>query len=309
LSGLAWSTNYTWTAYWKEGDYRNNYNDSHILLQSHGYGWKGEIEQIWIAIPKDNNRITPICGQPLNSPSLGFSMNNSYFSIPRRPFAYNTPIGFQCNCNKHGKCNYCTRQCDCDDGYGSSYDRLFSLVDDFQPDCSSKTCPIGLAIGDLYHFENLSTVLNVFNSSKGQKASMYNAHRLRECSNNGNCNRQNGKCQCNKGFTGSACEKQSCPGSPLSTCSGNGKCYSISRLAKIASALPLSSVSFAYDLVSMTSKMNESNWDVDFGHACVCDSSWEVGLGAGETQLSEYFGVACQNRHCPSGRPLVFLSF
>jgi hypothetical protein len=165
----------------------------------------------------------------------------------------------------------------------------------------SKVCPIGLAIGDLYRFENLSTVLNVFNSSKGLRASKYNAHRYRECSNNGNCNRQTGKCQCNNGFAGSACEKQSCPGYPSSTCSGNGKCYSISRLAKLSNALPLSSVSFAYDLVSLTSKMNESNWDVDFGHACVCDSSWTVGVGAGQTQLSEYYGLSCQNRHCPSG--------
>ena len=37
------------------------------------------------------------------------------------------------------------------------------------------------------------------------------------------------------------------------------------------------------------------------GHACVCDSSWDVGLAANQTQLAEYFGPACDFRRCPSG--------
>ena len=35
--------------------------------------------------------------------------------------------------------------------------------------------------------------------------------------------------------------------------------------------------------------------------ACLCDSSWSVGLGSGETQEGEYFGADCRLRHCPSG--------
>mmetsp|Transcript_19420 Transcript_19420/g.77336 ORF Transcript_19420/g.77336 Transcript_19420/m.77336 type:complete len:106 (-) Transcript_19420:160-477(-) len=34
---------------------------------------------------------------------------------------------------------------------------------------------------------------------------------------------------------------------------------------------------------------------------CVCDSSWPVGLGAGERQEPEWFGYDCSLRHCPSG--------
>merc|ERR1719502_1762064 len=33
---------------------------------------------------------------------------------------------------------------------------------------------------------------------------------------------------------------------------------------------------------------------------CVCDSTWEVGFGAGQVQSPEFFGTSCQYRHCPS---------
>jgi len=43
------------------------------------------------------------------------------------------------------------------------------------------------------------------------------------------------------------------------------------------------------------------SWDATFNYGCVCDSSWPVGLGYGETQQSEFFGAACEYRRCPSG--------
>uniref|UniRef100_A0A7S2S8K4 EGF-like domain-containing protein n=1 Tax=Eucampia antarctica TaxID=49252 RepID=A0A7S2S8K4_9STRA len=36
-------------------------------------------------------------------------------------------------------------------------------------------------------------------------------------------------------------------------------------------------------------------------YGCVCDSSWSVGLGAGNRQEPEWFGADCSLRHCPSG--------
>merc|ERR1712070_751220 len=45
-----------------------------------------------------------------------------------------------------------------------------------------------------------------------------------------------------------------------------------------------------------------TTWDQYSGHACVCDSSWPVGLDKGERQRSEYFGPDCSLRHCPSGQ-------
>jgi hypothetical protein len=41
---------------------------------------------------------------------------------------------------------------------------------------------------------------------------------------------------------------------------------------------------------------------------CLCDSSWEVGLGANQTQEPEYFGANCGFRHCPSGDDPVTLN-
>jgi hypothetical protein len=39
-------------------------------------------------------------------------------------------------------------------------------------------------------------------------------------------------------------------------------------------------------------------WDDDFIYGCVCDSSWKVGLLAGETQTPEWFGADCSLSKC-----------
>ena len=44
-----------------------------------------------------------------------------------------------------------------------------------------------------------------------------------------------------------------------------------------------------------------ATWDEDKIFGCVCDSSWPVGFGAGETQAPEYMGADCSQRRCPSG--------
>ena len=76
--------------------------------------------------------------------------------------------------------------------------------------------------------------------------------------------------------------------------------------------------------VEYVHQFNDTTWDADFGHMCLCDSSWKVlhtytcyyiqlqnnasimhvfkvGLGCNQTQQAEYFGPACQYRHCPTG--------
>ena len=65
---------------------------------------------------------------------------------------------------------------------------------------------------------------------------------------------------------------------------------------RFSNALPLNLVSVDYVHV-----FNESTWDADLGHMCLCDSSWSVGLQVNQTQQAEYFGPACQYRHCPTG--------
>ena len=39
-----------------------------------------------------------------------------------------------------------------------------------------------------------------------------------------------------------------------------------------------------------------STWDEDKIFGCVCESSWSVGLGSGETQEPEWFGPDCSLR-------------
>ena len=68
------------------------------------------------------------------------------------------------------------------------------------------------------------------------------------------------------------------------------------RYAREAQAIPLSSTVYQYDATD-----SYTAWDSDMIFACLCDSSWAVGLGAGETQQPEYFGPDCSLRHCASG--------
>jgi hypothetical protein len=42
-------------------------------------------------------------------------------------------------------------------------------------------------------------------------------------------------------------------------------------------------------------------WEARTLHACVCESSWPVGLKRNETQESEYFGPDCSLKRCPTG--------
>ena len=160
-----------------------------------------------------------------------------------------------------------------------------------------------------------------------------------------------------KGFEGANCGRMVCPGVPR--CSSRGRCLSMRRLTQSAipftslfhillpeymiwsqlrsiaileynnsflfrfsNALPLSMSSVEYVHI-----FNDTTWDADFGHMCLCDSSWKVcasfsssptyhlithplspsrcwmkvGLGYNQTQQAEYFGPACQYRHCPTG--------
>ena len=190
--------------------------------------------------------------------------------------------------------------CECEDGYGSRQDKQHVLVDDFAPDCSTQACPIGPAIGALDALFN-STPVSLYREPEDP----LNMHRLVECSNNGVCDRATGVCQCSKGYEGAACERMRCQsqsqgqgqreGQP---CSGRGQCLSLQRLARDPRALPLSLRAVAYEDVN---RSTHETWDARFGHSCVCDSSWPVGLGAGQTQLAEFFGAACEWRRCPSG--------
>eukprot|EP01040_Poterioochromonas_malhamensis_P010427 gene10427-11344_t len=185
-------------------------------------------------------------------------------------FVFQTVVGdcsAQNDCNGHGACQTSTNKCLCYDGWGSENDISFYKA----PDCSQRVCPAGKAWADI-------------------PTSATTAHGYMECSNRGVCDRASGLCKCFAGFTGAACDRTECP----NDCSGHGSCYSIKQMARLSNALPLGPNTF-YEGFE-----DSITWDEDRIFGCVCDSSWPVGLGAGEVQEPEWFGPDCSLRHCPS---------
>lgn len=178
-------------------------------------------------------------------------------------------------CHGHGRCVASTHgspsvSCHCFDGWGSQRD----IAIDRMHDCSQRSCPVGIATAEL-PTENES------------------AHPLRECSNNGLCDRLTGECRCFESWEGSACERRACP----NRCSGHGQCLTMAELATRSDALPLSEGTNSTTNLSV----RYGQWEATLAVGCLCDSSWQVGLRAGQYQEPEWFGPDCSLRHCPSG--------
>jgi hypothetical protein len=127
-------------------------------------------------------------------------------------------------CSGHGKCG-ADATCICEDGWGSVDD----TTDIRQNDCSLRVCRYGKSWG---------TVLSYGASFHSVDA---------ECSGIGICDRQVGKCNCPKGYSGAACEKRKCP----NDCSGHGRCVSMKNMAMLDDALPLYSSNVSYGSVSL----------------------------------------------------------
>jgi len=199
--------------------------------------------------------------------------------INHRPFASYEGVGKGCeswgNCNNNGDCDYCYEKCTCRVGYGNDLLDKPYVGGGFDASCKTRMCPSGKAITDL---------------ATGTSS----AHKIAECSNAGICDRAKGICNCFHPFEGAACDRLKCP----NDCSGHGRCMLMSELALREDAQPAQRYVFEYGTAAA---QTTTAWDSDVMSACLCDSAWSVGMKAGETQLSEYFGADCSLRHCPSG--------
>jgi len=181
-------------------------------------------------------------------------------------------------CSKHGQCDFCTQKCTCDAGYGSPSD-IIMKGRDIDGTCAPRVCPPGKAFAEV-PINNTAHVT------------------LAECSNVGICDRSSGECQCTAPYEGPACERLRCPNS----CSGHGRCLSMKEIAH-AYDTTMPKHKFDYDSASVSAMTNplSTAWDSDMIFGCVCDSSWKVGYGPRQIQLSEYFGPDCSLKRCPRG--------
>ena len=278
---LTYTTNSSWTGAWIEGSVSDKFKDSKLELTTNGPILSHQ--NFVVEVPVYPNAISPVCGRPASSSDFTFAVDSSTFDLAATTFDYVSPIGTGCSsqndCNGNGACDFCTSQCTCFDGYGSAADKLTTDFDTFASDCSTRRCPLGVSGGNI----------------ASANTSM---HSMRECSNNGLCNRETGTCSCFEGYTGAACSRRQCPGTPF--CSARGSCLPMKHLAKEGDLRPILSDTTT---VSYTAQRHDvaSSWDADVQMGCVCDSTWPVGYGAGETQLAEFFGPACELRRCPSG--------
>jgi len=197
-------------------------------------------------------------------------------------------------CSAHGKCG--------------AYDMCSCYRNWMSNDCSERICQFGLAHvdvpkGDLdassgaLTMTNLNAnpvIPNVAVSSdiypKGTSEKFPNmidsaqnilsntGHDYAECSNKGICDRTTGTCQCFDGYSGSACQRASCPDTGSGVCSGHGTCENIKTISR-----------WDYDNIYKL-------WDESATMGCVCDGG--------------YTGPDCSQKICKYGvDPLYLDSF
>lgn len=181
-------------------------------------------------------------------------------------------------CSAHGKCG--------------AYDMCVCYRNWMANDCSERVCQFGLAhvdtpLGDLdasagaLTGPEVTVVTNdamypygtqeqfpAMKDSDGQIVPN-SAHFYRECSNKGMCDRSSGNCACFDSYSGSACQRASCPVTNGASCSGHGTCETIKTIA------------------SWDNNNIYKLWDEHSTMGCVCDAGYD--------------GPDCSQRVCKSG--------
>jgi len=285
-------------AYWNEGTYKQHlpgFTNSTLRLKVEDAQTLAAGTLYTAVIDKLSNKIGTLCSLPEDYDKITVSTDAAAGAVNKKRVIHTDSVGNGCKqlgfCNGHGSCNFCTETCNCDKEYGGP-GAVVGL--DIKNDCSERVCPSGYAWGAL-------------------PSDSLSGHPLMECSGAGICERGKGVCRCFEGFGGSKCDRRTCPEMNSEVCAGHGTCLSMRQLSMKPDALPLSdpwnyaTTGISYPIYGggregqiITAESNVT-WDERYLHLCHCDSGWSVGLGSDETQVPEYFGAACQLRHCPSG--------
>lgn len=150
-------------------------------------------------------------------------------------------------CNGNGRC-VAVSKCECFEGWGGGDHSISAPSYTWGGDCSIRRCPQGPAWADI-------------------AVAVDTAHQPTECSARGYCDTASGKCRCDVGFTGEACERMLCPSADGVECSGRGRC-----------------------MLPSDSGHSDSGHSDQGGVAiptCLCDKGWG--------------GVSCAEPECPYG--------
>lgn len=159
-------------------------------------------------------------------------------------------------CSGHGLCDTSTYTCTCFEGWTGA-------------DCQDQQCPFGPAWFDE------ATATDV-------------AHASAECSNRGVCDRFYGKCTCDDGFEGAACERMTCN----NDCNEHGRCLTLAEIASLHGR------TYGTDPNAM------ETWDAHRVTACVCDT-YDFSFGIGhDGNVTDWVGFDCSQRTCPHGNPV-----
>ena len=161
---VTFSTKYNWTANWYEGDTSDGFAGSYATLIPVNSSQIGEF--FWVSLERFGNNFAAVCGSHKNNTKFTIEIVaneyiNSAFTVNESSLTYVSGIGSQCKevnyCNGNGYCDYCSSKCVCYDGFGSTKDREYAVSNDFLPDCTSKTCPIGTSVGSRPKFMKQGT--------------------------------------------------------------------------------------------------------------------------------------------------------
>lgn len=163
-------------------------------------------------------------------------------------------------CSGRGECDIFSR-CQCSANFEG-------------PSCELRNCPTGVA----------------WNSAADLRAPhaapLRTPHAAAPCSARGSCDRTTGRCVCQPGFEGAACERMSCPRGLIPAnvdldhghqpfCSGHGLCTNLERLAS------------ENNYWDFPRPLYTEPWDKDKIYGCLCDEG--------------YSGYDCSLRECPVG--------